>query len=101
VGTALLMTIPLLWAPGLPLVVIHARVRDPRWSGLLIVSTGYRFAIPAAGRFDLALDAGSSFGPFWAELVFVGPEPARLLVLRDQIDARAWRCLRLAIAESN
>jgi hypothetical protein len=95
------MTNSLLWAPGLPLLVVHASLRDPRWSGLVIVSPGQRFAVPAAGRFDLALDASSRFGLFWAELVFAGPEPLRLLVLRDQIDARAWRRLRLAIAESN
>ena len=76
---------------------LHRRGRQrPK---LLVVSLGARFALPAEQRFDLALTSASRAGPGWLELVFSDRPEAGLLLIRDQLDASAWRRLRLAIRD--
>jgi hypothetical protein len=84
---------------AVPVLAWHCIRRKPVSAGLLLIC-GRRFSLPAAGRYDLAAGRDSLAGRFWVELVFDGDPPARLLVLRDQLDAQGWRRLRLAVAES-
>jgi hypothetical protein len=80
---------------------VHARRRNPVRGALLVVSDGPRFALPVDGRFNLSLSASSRCGLHWAELVFSDRPRERLLVLRDQLDARDWRRLKLLVRERN
>ena len=85
---------------GILLLVVHFCRRHPVRSLLLVISPGGRFALPAAGRFDLTLCPSTRLGRRWAELVFSDFPRERVLVLWDQLDAADWRRLRLACARS-
>ncbi len=99
VGLSLIMTNPVAAVLGAPLVAWHAAARRPARPPLLVVS-GRRFALPAEGRFDLALTPRSRAGSLWLSLSFDDCPGRPLLVLRDQLDAAGWRRLNLAVAES-
>ncbi len=99
IGAALLMANPLVAAAALPLVVWHARRRRPESPGLIVIS-GSRFALPAAGRFNLVPGPGCRAGSHVVELVFTDRPRSRVLVLRDQLGAPEWRRLRLSVLES-
>jgi hypothetical protein len=77
----------------------HYRRFYPVRGALLIVSPGPRFALPAAGRFDLELAESTSVGAFWAELVFRDRPKSRFLIVRDQLEEPDWRRLSLILRE--
>jgi hypothetical protein len=81
------------------LVGLHAGLRCPGRSPLIVVSPGGRFALPAEGRFDLRLAPATRIGAFWVELVFDDEGGSRQLLIRDQFTDSAWRELRLALME--
>lgn len=100
VATALLMTNSAPALGALPLLAWHGLARRPRRrspAGSLLLIAGGRILRPAALRPDIAAGPGSRAGRFIVELEFAGERPARELILRDQLDARDWRRLRLAI----
>lgn len=80
-------------------VGLHYRLRFPVRGALLLVGPDGRFALPAEGRFDLALDGASAVSDCWAELVFRDRPRSRLLLLRDQVTDSDWRLLCLALTE--
>jgi len=83
----------------LPAVAWHFRRFHPVRGGLLIASPGGRFALPAAGRFDLELTDSTRIGGFWAELVFSDRPGSRFLILKDQLAEPDWRRLSLTLRE--
>jgi Membrane-bound toxin component of toxin-antitoxin system len=66
---------------------------------LLIAGPRDRFALPAAGRFDLALAASPSVAAFWIELSFSDRPGSHFLILRDQLAEPDWRRLSLIFRE--
>ena len=107
-GLHLLLVAAVLLAPAPGLVVgaalvaiaLHAWRRYPETPGLLIVSDTGSWSVPERGLHGLGLGRGTSYSPWWAWLVLVGPAQAtRALVLRDQLDADSWRRLTLSIRE--
>jgi hypothetical protein len=99
-GLTLLMVNTLAGLGGIALLAAHCRWRNPARRTLLVISPGGRFALPAAGRFDLTLSAATRYGRWWAELVF-SDRPGGLLLLRDQFTDGQWRRLCLELAESD
>jgi hypothetical protein len=93
------MVSPLAGLVAVPLIWLHARGRRPTVCAALAVTADGRFALPDEGRFDLALAPASRSGPGWLILVFADRPGHRMLLLRDQLDAPAWRALRLAVRE--
>jgi hypothetical protein len=81
------------------LIGLHAGLRFPRCPGLLVVSPGGRFALPAQGLFGLTLAPATRVGGAWVELAFEHERVPPLLLLRDQFTDSAWRRLRIALAE--
>ena len=65
----------------------------------IVVTAEGRISLPDEGRFDLPLAADSRAGPGWLTLVLQDRPDRRMLVLRDQLSAPAWRALRLAVRE--
>lgn len=57
------------------------------------------FAVPDENRSNLTLTTESRAGPGWLQLSFSDRPGKRLLLLRDQVDARDWRVLQIAILE--
>ena len=88
-------------AGGVLLLVlaVHFERRYPVRGGLLIASPGGRFALPAAGRFDLRLTESTRIGSFWAELAFSDRPGSRFLILKDQLTEPDWRRLSLILHE--
>jgi hypothetical protein len=93
------MVSPVAGLAGLPLLALHSRRNRPGGCPPLALTATGRFALPAEGRFDLALSTASRTGPGWLSLVFTDKPNSRLLLLEDQVDASTWRELRLAIKE--
>lgn len=77
----------------------HFRRLFPLRGALLIASPGGRFALPAAGRFDLTLAEATRLGGFWVELAFSDRPGSRFLILRDQLAEPDWRRLGLILRE--
>ena len=71
----------------------------PGGSRSIVVTTEGRISLPDEGRFDLPLAADSRAGPGWLALVLPDRPGRRMLVLRDQLSAPAWRALQLAVRE--
>jgi hypothetical protein len=84
---------------ALPLIALHGRLRRPAEPSVIQVTPGGRFGLPEEFRFDLAIAPGTREGPGWLLLEFSDRPGRRLLLLRDQLDADAWRELRLRILE--
>jgi hypothetical protein len=80
-------------------LALHCRRLGPRRGELLIAGPGGRFALPAAGRFDLALAESTCIGGFWIELSFSDRPSSRFLILRDQLAEPDWRRLSLMLRE--
>jgi hypothetical protein len=93
------MVSPLAGIAAAPLIGLHALRRRPAVCTSLAVTADGRFALPEEGRFDLALAPASRSGPGWLILVFADRPGRRMLLLRDQLDAVAWRSLRLQVTE--
>jgi hypothetical protein len=83
----------------MPLLALHFFRRRPASGTGLAMAVDGRFALPAEGRHDLVLAAGSRAGPGWLLLVFTDRPDRSLLLLKDQLDAPVWRRLRLAVSE--
>lgn len=85
---------------ALPLLALHGVIRRPPPAPPVIeITPGGRFALPDENRSDLTLGRESRSGPGWLRLSFVGRPGQPLLLLRDQVDAAAWRLFRIAIHE--
>jgi hypothetical protein len=82
-----------------PLIALHGRLRRPREPSVIQITSEGRFGLPEEFRFDLDIAPGSREGPGWLLLEFPDRPGRRLLLLRDQLDADAWRELRLRIFE--
>ena len=78
-----------LWRrPGTPVRII--RNRNGFWS------------LPDRGHLGLRLGPATRYGDWWVDLRLVAPgRRARILLLRDQVDARAWRLLQATLRESS
>lgn len=107
IGLHLVLTLAVLMANPPPalggvlmlVLAVHFKRRYPVRGGLLIASPGGRFALPAAGRFDLRLAESTRIGFFWAELVFSDRPGSRFLILKDQLTEPDWRRLGLILRE--
>jgi hypothetical protein len=83
-----------------PLIAFHSlRRREPTPAGIWVTADGRCF-LPGENRSNCALSPDSRAGPGWLQLSFGGLPEQSLLLLRDQVDAGAWRVLRIAILES-
>ena len=66
---------------------------------VIAVTPDGRFALPDENRSNLTLTPRSRAGPGWLRLSFSDRPGQWLLLLGDQVDARDWRVLRIAILE--
>jgi Membrane-bound toxin component of toxin-antitoxin system len=89
-AAALVLLIALAW---------HFRRLDRSRGELLIAGPRGRFALPAAGRFDLALAGSPRVAGFWIELSFSDRPGSHFLILRDQLTEPDWRRLSLILRE--
>jgi hypothetical protein len=80
-------------------VLLHALLRNPVCSALLIVGGDGSFGLPLQGRFDLRLGARTRFARSWADLVFSDCPRSRFLILSDQLPEPDWRRLCLILKE--
>ena len=86
---------------GFGVLAVHAAFRFPDTRVLLARSADGRWSIPARGLFDLELGTGTRFAAFWVLLEFVSPDRSlRFVLLRDQLRARDWRRLQVAVRET-
>ena len=90
------------WAGWVAVPLLGFRVLCCRQSTrtVMLVTREGRFLLPDENQSHLALTAASRSGPGWLQLSFADRPGPGLLLLRDQVDAGAWRVLRLAILES-
>ncbi|HSG64664.1 MAG TPA: hypothetical protein VLD39_06675, partial [Gammaproteobacteria bacterium] len=74
--------------PAVPLRVV--RSRDGFWS------------VPDRDQLGLRLGPATRYGDWWMDLRLVAPgRRARVLLLRDQVDASTWRALQATLRESS
>jgi energy-converting hydrogenase Eha subunit G len=90
---------PLLAALALAAIAAHGIARYPRTPRLLVLHRDGTWAVPERGWHGLSLASGTTWTTWYVELVFRGPARARILVLKDQLDAENWRALQLAVRE--
>ena len=82
------------------LLAVHAAFRFPDSRVLLARLDDGRWSIPSRGLDGLELGAGTCFAAYWVLLELVAPDRSlRLVLLRDQFDARNWRRLQVAVRE--
>ncbi len=82
-------------------LAVHAAFRFPDTRVLLARSGDGRWSLPARGLFDLELGTGTRFAAFWVLLELVSPDRSlRFVLLRDQLCARDWRRLQVAVRET-
>jgi len=93
-----MVTLPAGIAVALLLCILACRRREASATVIRVTPDG-RFHLPDENRSNLALAAGSRTGPGWLQLSFADRPGQPLLLLRDQVDAAAWRVLRIAILE--
>ena len=99
--SVLTSTVGLIWSGMLLLAVcVHAWIRLPGSSILLLRFGDGSWAIPEQGRFKLQLAPNSSYSTVWVRLVFEA-DGARntVLLLRDQMETEDWRRLQVAVRE--
>jgi hypothetical protein len=98
--SALLLDLaPIPAAFALASIAAHAIVRHPRTPRLLVLQCDGTWAVPERGWHGLRLAPGTSWTTWYVELVFDTPAGARIVVLKDQLDAEGWRALQLAVRE--
>ncbi len=83
-------------------VVLHAVCcpprRPPRWVG----HANGVWSLPGHRGVPLIAARGTCAGSWWVALVLGPPgRRTRLLLLRDQLEAREWRLLKAALRDSN
>ena len=101
VGSALWLAFEVAALPALPVLVLHLILRQPPAAPPLMVCDQASFCLPLEGRFGLRLTAASRCGPGWMRLFFSDQPRAGVLILRDQVNSAGWRCLQLALRESD
>lgn len=78
----------------------HAAIRFPDTRVVLARSGDGRWSIPERGVSGLELGPGTCFAASWVLLQLVSPDRSlRLVLLRDQLGARDWRRLQVAVRE--
>jgi hypothetical protein len=90
---------PALTALALATISVHAIGRHPRTPRLLVLQTDGTWAVPERGWHALRLAPGTTWTTWYVELVFDAPAGARVVLLKDQLDAEDWRALQLAVRE--
>jgi hypothetical protein len=102
-ATVIVLDLPV--APALALLVLvaaHVFWRRPRGPGLIVRHADGTWAIPEQGRHGLRLVRGTAWTTWWVELVLAGDgRRTRALLLKDQLDADAWRRLQTTVREHN
>jgi hypothetical protein len=93
-GAALAATTALIAALG-----AHAVVRYPCAPRLLVLYPDGAWTVPERGAYGRKLAPGTTWSPWYVELVLVGCGGARILIVRDQLGAEDWRRLKLAVRE--
>jgi hypothetical protein len=81
------------------LLLLFSLRRRAAAATVIVVTADGRFGLPNENRSDLTLTPASRSGPGWLQLSFSDRPGQRLLLLRDQVDARDWRVFRIAILE--
>lgn len=80
---------------GAAAVVAHAALRRPPRAVPVRRLPDGSWALPTRGLDGLVLRPGSAVGPFWVRLRLGAPgSAADVLLLKDQLDADAWRRLQ-------
>ena len=94
---------PVAWSAktGLLFVVgAHAYLRRPSPPEIIVRNRNGLWALPDAWQTALRLSRTSRFGAWWAELHLAGSDRThRRLLCRDQVAARDWRRLQLALRQ--
>ena len=101
-ATAVALDLPAIVALALLAGVgIHGLARRPRTPRRLVLEPDGTWSIPEQGQWRLQLAPGTAWAAWYVELVLAGAAraPVRVLILRDQLDADAWRRLQVAVRE--
>lgn len=101
IGSALWLALGVPGLLALPVLIGHLILRWPPAGPTLMVCDRVSFCLPLEGRFGLRLMAESRSGPGWIRLVFSDRPGVGVQILRDQLDSAGWRCLQLALRESD
>jgi hypothetical protein len=96
--SALMVSVPAGIAVVL-LLFLFSRRRRQATPTVIAITPDACFGLPNENRSDLTLTTASRSGPGWLQLSFSDRPGQRLLLLRDQVDDRDWRVLRIAILE--
>jgi len=79
----------------------HGYWRRPPTPVRIIRNRNGFWSLPDRAHLGLRLTAGTRYGDWWVDLHLVGPGGGvRVLLLRDQVDAGAWRALQATLRES-
>jgi hypothetical protein len=79
----------------------HGYWRRPPTPVRVIRNRNGFWSLPDRGQLALRLAAATRYGDWWVDLHLTGPDGGvRVLLLRDQVDASAWRALQATLRES-
>ncbi len=82
---------------------MHAYLRRPREAPVLIGGPGGRWALPGLRLYNLELSRRTRFARTWIFLHFAGVHGryASVLLLADQLSARDWHRVQIAVREAD